>query len=262
MKIPFITKSDAALWRVRGFGNRFAVKQIFKVSSLFVGLSISMPGLADTCADHCGKYSGVVQKMCEKYKGVVDPWVAPLVENGVSCDCPCSCVVLGTLILTPSGETPIEMLRRGNEVTTPLTLSESGKIRSALSSPVAKHAVRKVTTSAGEVTVSRNHLFVTPNRKVISAEKLQKGMKILDGSNQEVTVESNDLVQKYTGSLHNLVLRQGNRRIEDHVYVANNLQSGDLVLQDANDRLEREVKLRLGQLPYIQDGKIIDPKIK
>ena len=147
-------------------------------------------------------------------------------------------------------------------MTMPLSDFDARKVRYALSSPVEKHAVRKITTSVGEVVVSTNHLFVGANRKVISAEKLKVGMKILDGSNREVEVESNEIIPKYSGSLHNLILKSGTRRMENHIYIANNLQSGDLVLQDANDRIDREVKLRTGELPYILNGKIVYPKIK
>ncbi len=264
MKVPFFAKFDGSYRADEGQGSSLGLRKVTHAVALVIGLGFAAQGFGVTCAEHCGKYPGAVHQICELTKGKVDPWVAPVgmpTADGIAmCDCPCSCVILGTLILTPTGELPIETLRRGDDVTMPLSGFEAGKVRYALSSPVEKHAVRKITTSAGEVVVSTNHLFVAANRKVISAEKLREGMKILDGSNREVAVESNVLIPKYTGSLHNLILKPGTRRMENHIYVANNLQSGDLALQDANDRMDREVRLRAGELPYILNGKIVYPK--
>ena len=235
------------------------------VMSTLLGFASKSVAL-DSCPQHCGQYAGSVMEVCELLRGKIDKWVSPLVYQGpngpVTCECPCSCVVLGTQILTPSGQLPIESLHSGDEVILPLRSALPEKINSALSSPVQKHPVRKITTASGEAIVSTNHLFVTANRKVISAEKLSVGTKILDGSNHEVTVESNILIPKYTGSLHNLILRPGSRRLENHIYVANNLQSGDLVLQDANDRMDLKIRMRTRELPYIYEGKIVYPKTK
>ena len=73
---------------------------------------------------------------------------------------------------------------------------------------------------------------------------------VLDSHGDPVSiVSSNEL--KYSGGLYNVITNADAARAADHVIVTNDVQSGDWLLQSANDIIETEIKLRTAQIPSV-----------
>lgn len=209
------------------------------------GESKAAYGFPDCKTSHCSQYSQQINSACiaAGMSGKPFPVVGPA---GETCTCPCSCVVEGTrLTLEDFSEHPIEYINTNSYVFNPYTQKYQTQISNKTMSTVENFPVSEIEFSNGsKVKVSDNHTFVTKSRKITNAKRLNIGDTVTDQDGEEAVV-LNKSVHSYTGNLHNVVVNPKSEVVSDHIVSFNKVLSGDLLVQDVNDRIKNDIELRM-----------------
>lgn len=161
------------------------------------------------------------------------------------CSCPCSCVVAETFIGVEGGYKFIPQIKRGELVMTPVARQKLSSVDLLHYSKMEELSVLKTEFSNGQSIISSpNHTFITPDEKVVAADKLERGTKVLGADGTAIEVLEKPVAGFTQDALYNLSVNRKSNNPADHVIDTNGVLSGDWVLQSNNDIIEEAIFLR------------------
>lgn len=215
------------------------------ISALCIASGIESVEAQNCPPGHCSAQGAAVTSTCDelaritgKPKGQLE---APFVGNGVSCKCPCSCFAAETLIDSSKENFAVTEIESGREL---LTRLGNRDIRYVMMSEVKDEPAIEVSLSTGKkLTVSSNHAFPTASGVLKSAQELTTADELLDASSNPVKIAA-VATKPYTGRMYNFTIASTDANREDHLVVAEGVQSGDWSVQTTRDRLNKQVQLR------------------
>ena len=204
-------------------------------------------GYPDCPESHCSKRKDNINDACVKagMGGKPFPVVSP---DGSVCTCPCSCVVPNTYLSLAGGSDQfISNLLEGSELSLPY--AGDATVDRMMRSEITDGQVHTLTFSNGRILVtSPNHTLVRPDESIVAVEDADAGTEVLDQDGNIVSVMGNK-TSTYTGDLYNVIVKSKSPKASDHIVVTEGIQSGDWLLQAANDGMEAEITLRMENIP-------------
>ena len=177
--------------------------------------------------------------------GVVDK-----ARTGV-CACPCSCLIGSMMVMLENGETKrADELVEGDMI---MVMSGSGlqgvPIYLVTRSSVTNHKVQKVTLNDGSsLTASNNHTVVNEYDQLVTLESVAVGSKLRRYDDKLVEVITNGKIVKESVDLINVMVNINSTLPLHHVYVTNNLLSGDMLAQLTHDATGEDINLLRGKI--------------
>ncbi len=159
------------------------------------------------------------------------------------CYCCCSDYDLHTFIVTPFGDTAVQLLDVGNPVLVG-TMTANKPTWSSMDLvftsgiPVTnENAIVMTFDNNQTLTVTSDHVFLRMNSKVIRAEYAFVGMKIMGAEGNPVTIKSISR-QTMDASVYNIAaVSTFDGSIDNHLVCSNGIISGDYTLQINFDTL-------------------------
>ena len=176
----------------------------------------------------------------------------PVFEVGTACKCVCSCFTDDTLIRLADGQDiRAKDLLEGQRVST-IGSTSGAVIWRVIKSSVKSLPLKSVAFSDGtSIAVSSNHVFISSDHRILRADKLKSGDKVLDGVLGAKIVNEISGTD-YTGNLYNVVISNSSAAPYDHLIITNGILSGDFSLQATNDRDGRDIDLFLANISVIK----------
>lgn len=196
---------------------------------------------------HCNKVNDRVNFRCKAHGyshgfpvSVVDP-----ARTG-TCACPCGCVTGDTLIMLDNGKVKrADELVEGDQIMVMTALGlRSVPISLVTRSSMKNYRVQKITLSdGGFLTASDNHTVLNQHNKLLPLDSVAVGTKLRRHDGSLVEVVSNEKVRLEKVDLMNVMVNIDSTLPLHHVYVTNNLLSGDMLAQLTRDATGEELDL-------------------
>ena len=172
------------------------------------------------------------------------------------CYCPCSCVSSETRIsMAGNSDTlAIKQLAIGFSVFSPFSIDQEAKIDNVVSTnyadlPAQENNIFSLTFSNNKKLVaSKDHTFVDGEGNIISAEELNHGSSVVDANNYKIQLVEKNFLQSFKGKMMNLILNKNLNFARNHLYVTNEIISGDLFVQSAYNSIQNEIDIRISEL--------------
>ncbi|MEK8016236.1 MAG: Hint domain-containing protein [Candidatus Parabeggiatoa sp.] len=196
------------------------------------------------CKDigHCNSVNAMVNAQCNA-QGYSHRHPLPVVDPAKTamCACPCGCVTGDVRIMLSNREFKrADTLVEGDLIMV-MTSSglQSASIYLVTRSSITHHNVQKVTLSDGStLTASNNHTVVNEYDQLIALDSVAIGSQLRRYDGELVEVLTNEKVTKESIDLINVMINIESTVPLHHVYVTNNLLSGDMLVQLTSDASE------------------------
>lgn len=220
-----------------------------------ISFSFHSGNAVENCkASHCSEVNRDLNAFCISANMAGKKYL--VLDNGVACFCPCSCVVgntriaLGNLLEGQAIQDIVEK-KLEVEILNPLSSHFShGQVDVGLSSPMKGKILRIVLENSMEIECSQNHVFLGENFETVSAKNINIGtfLQTLMGPMGVVKREEID----FEGDLYNIIVHSSSSLVEDHIIQTNGIYSGDWLLQANQDARETSFSLRAQILELYQ----------
>lgn len=194
---------------------------------------------------HCSEINAILNSFCINAGFAGKQYL--VLDAGVACYCPCSCVTGDTKIQLGDvnffEELQIADLETGMEVQTPMsTQLPSISVYKVLRSPMEGEILEVVLEDDFRLKASKNHVFLNEKDQTVSGKQLKMGDFLQTKLGPKKVVAINTIW--YTGTLHNLIVNENSTTVADHVISTNGIFSGDWLLQVNHDAMNTSLMLR------------------